>query len=122
MDLHAERRGERGETALLVHGSVTNGEATRLEQRPLADRYRLIALDRRGYYPNPEVKREDFEVDAVDVADLLASGGAAGMRLVRHSHGSVISLLAAARRPPGMKPPPGALPPGALSGAPPGGP
>ena len=92
MDLHAERRGERGETVLLVH------------------------------YPNPEVKREDFEVDAVDVADLLASGGAACMRLVRHSHGGVISLLAAARRPPGMKPPPGALPPGALSGAPPGGP
>jgi pimeloyl-ACP methyl ester carboxylesterase len=99
MDLHAERWGERGETVLLVHGSVTNGEATWLEQRPLADSYRLIVLDRRGYYPNSEVEREDFEVDAVDVADLLASGGAAGMHLVGHSYGGVISLLAAARRP-----------------------
>jgi pimeloyl-ACP methyl ester carboxylesterase len=99
MDLHMERWGERGAPVLLVHGSVTNGAATWLQQRPLADRFRLVVLDRRGYYPNPEVEREDFDVDAGDVVEVLRSGGAAGMHLVGHSYGGVVSLLAAARRP-----------------------
>jgi pimeloyl-ACP methyl ester carboxylesterase len=99
MDLHIDRWGDRGAPVLLVHGSVTNGEMTWGQQRPLARRHRLLVLDRRGYYPNPPVDLEDFDVDAGDVADLLAAEGAGGVHLVGHSYGGVISLLAAARRP-----------------------
>lgn len=80
---------------LLVHGSIMNGDMTWNEQRSLGDRWELVVVDRRGYYPNPPGDREDFELDALDVADLLADG----MHLVGHSYGGVISLLAAARRP-----------------------
>jgi pimeloyl-ACP methyl ester carboxylesterase len=41
------------------------------------------------------VEREDFEVDAGHIVELLADG----MHLVGHSYGGVGSLLAAARRP-----------------------
>ena len=53
MDLHIARWGEQGAEVLLVHGSVMNGEMTWAEQRPLADRWRLAVVDRRGYFPNP---------------------------------------------------------------------
>jgi pimeloyl-ACP methyl ester carboxylesterase len=94
VNLHIERWGS-GPPVLLVHGSVMNGEMTWGEQRPLADRWELVVVNRRGYYPNEPADREDFEVDSLDVADLLGDG----MHLVGHSYGGVISLLAAARRP-----------------------
>jgi pimeloyl-ACP methyl ester carboxylesterase len=97
MDLHLERWGEQGPPVLLVHGSVTNGEMTWQEQRPLAERWRLLVLDRRGYSPNPPEDREDFETDAADVAGLLAELGP--LHLVGHSYGGVVSLLAAAQQP-----------------------
>jgi pimeloyl-ACP methyl ester carboxylesterase len=95
MDVHVQRWGHGGPPVLLVHGSVMNGEMTWSEQRPLAERWSLFIVDRRGYYPNPPAYREDFEVDAGDVAELLGDG----MHLVGHSYGGVVSLLAAAKRP-----------------------
>ena len=98
MDLHITRWGESGAPVLLVHGSVTGGEMTWPEQRPLAERWTLLLLDRRGYFPNPPMEeREDFEVDAGDVAALLAEHGP--LHLVGHSYGAVVSLLAAALLP-----------------------
>jgi pimeloyl-ACP methyl ester carboxylesterase len=95
-NLHIERWGQ-GPQVLLVHGSVLNGEMTWGEQRPLGDRWTLVVPDRRGYFPNPPEEREDFEVEAGDIADLLQEIG--GAHLVGHSYGGVISLLAAAKRP-----------------------
>ena len=95
MDLHIQRWGDQGAPILFVHGSVTNGEMTWKHQRPLADRWRLLVVDRRGYFPNPPAEREDFEVDAADIAEILG----AGMHLVGHSYGGVVALLAAAARP-----------------------
>jgi pimeloyl-ACP methyl ester carboxylesterase len=92
--LHTQRWGQ-GPPVLLVHGSVLNGEMTWAQQRPLADRWNLIVPDRRGYWPNPPAEREEFAVDAGDIAALL--GG--GMHLVGHSYGGVVALLAAASRP-----------------------
>ena len=80
---------------MFVHGSVVNGRATWAAQRPLAERFELVVLDRPGFPPNPPVDRVDFEADARLVADLLLSGD----HLVGHSYGGVISLLAAAARP-----------------------
>jgi pimeloyl-ACP methyl ester carboxylesterase len=80
---------------VFVHGSVVNGRATWAAQRPLAERFELLVLDRPGFPPNPPVDRVDFEADAALVAGLLEPGD----HLVGHSYGSVIALLAAAARP-----------------------
>ncbi len=83
------------ERLVLVHGSVVGGQATWRTQRSLANRFRLIVLDRPGFPPTPPVERVDFEEDAKLVAGLLEPGD----HLVGHSYGGVISLLAAAARP-----------------------
>lgn len=92
-----QRWGETGSRVLLVHGLVANGEATWSQQRPLATRWELLVIDRRGYFPNPRIEREDFEIDAADVADLLEDRGP--LHLVGHSYGGVVCLLAAALAP-----------------------
>ena len=83
------------ERLVLVHGSVVNGRTTWSAQRPLAERFELLVLDRPGFPPNPPVERVDFESDARLVAELLRDGD----HLVGHSYGGVIALLAAAQRP-----------------------
>jgi pimeloyl-ACP methyl ester carboxylesterase len=84
-----------GAPAVLVHGSFGWGTETWREQRPLADDYRLLLVDRRGFGESPPDGRVDFDHDADDVADLLEEG----THLVGHSYGGVVALLAAARRP-----------------------
>ncbi len=79
------------ERLVLVHGSVVGARGTWAAQRPLADRYELVVVERPGFPPNPPVERVDFEHDAALVADLLAPGD----HLVGHSYGGVVSLLAA---------------------------
>jgi pimeloyl-ACP methyl ester carboxylesterase len=93
-ELHVERLGD-GPPVVLVHGSVSGGEATWREQRPLAERWTLLIPDRPGFGTGPLVERVDFEADAPLVAQLLGTG----VHLVGHSYGGVVSLLAAARRP-----------------------
>jgi len=83
-----------GDPAVFVHGSFGRGEKTWKEQKPLADSYRLLLVDRRGFGGSPADGRVDFERDADDVAGLLEDG----VHLVGHSYGGVVSLLAAARR------------------------
>ena len=83
------------ERLVLVHGSVVSGRATWSAQRPLAERFELVVLDRPGFPPNPPAERVDFESDARLVAELLRDGD----HLVGHSYGGVIAMLAAAQRP-----------------------
>jgi pimeloyl-ACP methyl ester carboxylesterase len=84
-----------GEPAVLVHGSFGWGSKTWEKQRPLAESYRLLLPDRRGFGGSPPDGRVDFDRDADDIADLLGDGA----HLVGHSYGAVVSLLAAGRRP-----------------------
>lgn len=84
-----------GPPVLFVHGSVFDGSGTWARQFPLAERFRLLIPDRRGYGDSPDAEREDFEIDAIDIAELLGGGA----HLVGHSYGGVIALLAAAHRP-----------------------
>jgi pimeloyl-ACP methyl ester carboxylesterase len=86
---------ERRPRLLLVHGSVVNAEATWTAQLPLADRFELVAPNRRGFPPGPVVERVDFEDEAVWLEQFLEPA----THLVGHSYGAVISLLAAARHP-----------------------
>jgi pimeloyl-ACP methyl ester carboxylesterase len=80
---------------LFVHGSVVNAEVTFSAQKPLAGRFEIVAPNRRGFPPGPDVGRVDFEDEAVWLEQFLEPG----THLVGHSYGGVITLLAAARRP-----------------------
>ncbi|MBA3433046.1 MAG: alpha/beta hydrolase [Actinobacteria bacterium] len=83
------------ERLVLVHGSVVGAGPTWSAQRPLAERFELVLVERRGFPPGLPVERVDFELDA----DLLRTEIRPGDHLVGHSYGGVIVLLAAARCP-----------------------
>jgi pimeloyl-ACP methyl ester carboxylesterase len=74
---------------------VVNADLTWSAQKPLADRFEIVAPNRRGFPPGPEVEQVDFEDEAVWLDQFLEPG----THLVGHSYGGVIALLAAARRP-----------------------
>lgn len=84
-----------GERLLLVHGGV-NREQTWAAQQPLAERWRLLMPARRGYPPSPPAERQDYEVDARDIAALLADERA---HCVGFSYGGVGLAVAAATDP-----------------------
>src|SRR5215831_20621037 len=98
-DLHAETygAGTGHDPVLLIHGSGSWGVDTFGRQRALADEFRLIMIDRRGYGQNPATTNMGWQIDKDDVADLLADLGTA--HLVGHSSGGTIALLAAAMVP-----------------------
>ena len=77
---------------LFVHGSVVNAELTWSAQAPLADRFEVVAPNRRGFPPGPEVEQVDFEDEAVWLEPFLEPG----THVIGHSYGGVIALLAAA--------------------------
>lgn len=83
-----------GDPVVFVHGSFAWGASTWEKQRPLAESYRLLLADRRGFGGSPPDGRVDFDRDADDIAELLGDGA----HLVGSSYGGVVSLLAAGRR------------------------
>jgi pimeloyl-ACP methyl ester carboxylesterase len=92
-DLYTKVLGE-GTPVVLVHGSGTSSDVW-VKQLPLAERFRLIITDRRGYGRSPPCAHIDYETDASDIADLLGEGA----HLVGESYGAVGALLAAGLRP-----------------------
>jgi pimeloyl-ACP methyl ester carboxylesterase len=74
---------------------VVNADLTWSAQKPLADRFEIVAPNRRGFPPGPDVEYVDFEDEAVWLEQYLERG----THLVGHSYGGVIALLGAARRP-----------------------
>jgi len=88
--------GGRG-PVVLVHGTMTWGTDVFgfAAQRPLAQRHRLLVVDRRGYGASPDVDRSDYDLDAADVLEVVGEGA----HLVGHSYGGVVAMLAAGRRP-----------------------
>jgi len=85
-----------GPRALLVHGSMSFGALAFSEQRPLAGRFELSIVDRRGFGHSSDGEgRVDFERDAGEIAGLLD----APVHLVGHSYGGIVVMLAAALAP-----------------------
>lgn len=80
---------------VFVHGSVGNGDAAWVEQRPLADEFELVVLNRPGFPPGPLVERVDFEEHAAWVVERMQPGD----HLCGHSYGGVVSLYAATQAP-----------------------
>lgn len=80
---------------VFVHGSVMGGRPTWSGQRSLGERFEIEVIERPGFPPNPDVDHVDFEEHAA----LVAAGLPAGVHLVGHSYGGLISLLAAASVP-----------------------
>ena len=78
---------------VFVHGSVANGDAAWFAQRPLAERWELVVVNRPGIPPGPPVPRVDFE----EHAEWLLARLRRGDHLVGHSYGAVVSMLAAPR-------------------------
>jgi pimeloyl-ACP methyl ester carboxylesterase len=76
---------------VLVHGSVGTGAVTWSAQAPLVGRFELVVVERSGYPPNPPQERIDFDKQAGELREILRPGD----RLVGHSYGGVIALLAA---------------------------
>lgn len=95
VNLHVRETGV-GERVVFVHGAVLNAERTWPAQLPLAERWRLVLPDRRGFDPNPPDEPSDFDRDAADLAPLLSSSPA---HLVGHSYGAVVALLMAGAAP-----------------------
>jgi pimeloyl-ACP methyl ester carboxylesterase len=94
MRLHVHRWG-RGPRVVLVHGGVLGGRETWRAQRPLTERWTLLAPDRPGHGQSPPA-RQDFEPEAALIADQLLDEPS---HLVGLSYGAIVSMYAAARRP-----------------------
>jgi pimeloyl-ACP methyl ester carboxylesterase len=86
-------REGRGPELLLVHGGASP-RATWRALRPLAARWTLVLVHRRGYPPSPP-GRHDFELDALDIAPLLKSRP----HVLAHSYGVLGTLIAATNNP-----------------------
>ncbi len=89
-----EERGS-GERVILVHGGGAYGIDAWRPQLGLAARYRLVIPTRLGYPGSQATPREDFDIDAPLLAELLGDGA----HLIGHSYGAVGAMFAAAIRP-----------------------
>jgi pimeloyl-ACP methyl ester carboxylesterase len=88
--------GPHGPRVVLVHGDVFDSPAIFAAMEPLAANHRLVLVNRRGFGASPAVEGEDFDVDAGNLAEVLAEEPS---HLVGHSYGGVVSLIAAAQVP-----------------------
>jgi pimeloyl-ACP methyl ester carboxylesterase len=89
-------RDGQGPEVLLVHGGASPA-TTWAPLSPLSRRWTLSLAHRRGYPPSPPppAGRQDFDLDADDLAPLLSSRP----HVVAHSYGTVGAVIAATRRP-----------------------
>ena len=89
------REGE-GSEILLVHGGASPS-TTWAPLAPLKGHWTLAFVHRRGYPPSPQPPdgRQDFDVDAADLAPLMD----ARPHVVAHSYGVLGTVIAATRRP-----------------------
>ena len=93
-DLHVTEIGQ-GEPIVFVHGAFDPAEETFGEQKELADHYRVVLVDRRGYGESPAADRLDFDAQVEDIRRVVGEGA----HLVGQSSGGLLCLRAAAAHP-----------------------
>jgi pimeloyl-ACP methyl ester carboxylesterase len=93
-DLHVSEIGQ-GDPIVFIHGSFDPAEETFREQKELADQYRVVLVDRRGYGESPAADRLDFDAQVEDILGVVGGGA----HLLGHSSGGLLCLLAAAAHP-----------------------
>jgi len=92
--MHVHQWGT-GPEVVLVHGALLGGREAWRAQRPLTERWTLLAPDRPGFGETP-AGRSDFEQEAMLVATQLLDRP---RHLVGMSYGGIMALYAAAIRP-----------------------
>jgi pimeloyl-ACP methyl ester carboxylesterase len=101
--INVVRWGDSISRMLIIHGGVQGnvggGPLTFREQRPLANAgWQLILPERPGFGQSPSRGPDDMEGDAVWISEMLDD-----VVLIGHSFGGAEALLAAARRPGGVR-------------------
>jgi pimeloyl-ACP methyl ester carboxylesterase len=90
-DLHVRLWGEgHPERVVLLHGSnVPDPERIWQQQRPLAEQYELVVVDRRGFGDSPSAEHITWESELNDLLALVGEHA----HVVGHSFGGVLALL-----------------------------
>ena len=96
-----ETAGSGDETVLLLHGGLSNSDDLLQSIGPaLAERYRLVAFDRRGHGRTADMEGplhyDDMATETIAVLDTVVGGAA---HVVGWSDGGILALLVAQRRP-----------------------
>jgi pimeloyl-ACP methyl ester carboxylesterase len=94
MQLYTHQWGA-GPRVVLVHGALLGGREAWRAQRPLTERWTVLAPDRPGHGKSPS-GRTDFEPEARMLIDQLFDEPA---HLVGLSYGAIVSMYAATLRP-----------------------
>ena len=96
---HVEEAGS-GDTVVLLHGGLGSSETFAAQVPALAERFRVVAFDRRGHGRTPDVEGP-FGYDAMldDTVALLSALRIGRARIVGFSDGAILGLLMAVRRP-----------------------
>jgi non-heme chloroperoxidase len=92
----------RGDSILVVHGTVGDYRSWSERLQPLAEHYRLITYSRRAHYPNAwpaDYARCLPTVHAADLAALIETLRLGPTHLLGHSYGGLVALVLAHQRP-----------------------
>jgi pimeloyl-ACP methyl ester carboxylesterase len=98
MRLHAVETGA-GAPVVLLHGLFGQSGNFGLVQRRLAVRHRVIALDLRNHGASPHAEGMSYQAMAGDVLETLEALSALPCRLVGHSMGGKVAMMAALTAP-----------------------
>jgi pimeloyl-ACP methyl ester carboxylesterase len=103
LPIHLTHWGASGSRMVIIHGGVQGnlggGPTTFAKQQALSEQgWQLVLPDRPGFGKSPGRGPDDMEADAVWISDMLDD-----VVLVGHSFGGAEALLAAARRPDGVR-------------------
>jgi pimeloyl-ACP methyl ester carboxylesterase len=99
MRLHAVEAGAGGAPVVLLHGLFGSAANFGLVQRRLAARHRVIALDLRNHGASPHAEGMSYQAMAGDVLETLEALSALPCRLVGHSMGGKVAMMAALTAP-----------------------
>lgn len=96
--LWVEERGE-GDAVLLLHGGMSDVDEFDSNLFLLADRFRVIGYDRRGFGRSADTGPFTMEAMTDDAAAVIESVAGGPAHLVGYSAGGMVAALVAVRRP-----------------------